>query len=291
MECDASLMMLSKENGEYVEFSGAVGAMKNLKNPIEGAKEVMIYGKKELEYGLIPPLLITGCLPSDIMPERSDDTNSLITEQQKIKYDELMKLIKGNANARDLKRKMMEEEELCDTVGAVCIEDQGNIVSGVSSGGIWLKYPGRIGEAAVYGAGAWAETVSSDGIEMNAATSVTGTGEHIMKTFGAKELTKCMLNSGNPTDNLSNWLGAFVNDTTKLGMYSRKYIGFISVAEVSGASSKERTVYFGHTTPSMVLAYANIKEHSTKRKIKFVFSVKKDDQPFRLGLELLQDLK
>ena len=35
---------------------------------------------------------------------------------------------------------------LQDTVGAVCVDDSGNVASAVSSGGIILKQPGRLGQ-------------------------------------------------------------------------------------------------------------------------------------------------
>jgi hypothetical protein len=47
--------------------------------------------------------------------------------------------------------------ELYDTVGAVVVGPRGRVAAGVSSGGLALKAEGRVGEAAVFGAGCWAD--------------------------------------------------------------------------------------------------------------------------------------
>ena len=59
------------------------------------------------------------------------------------------------------------EKRSLDTVGAIAVDQFGNVASAVSSGGIMFKDPGRVGQASVYGAGCFAEN----------SVAVTTTGE------------------------------------------------------------------------------------------------------------------
>jgi len=61
-----------------------------------------------------------------------------------------------------------------DTVGAVALDQFGNIAAGTSTGGTLSKAPGRVGDSSLIGCGCYADNQS-------AAVSLTGWGEPIMK--------------------------------------------------------------------------------------------------------------
>jgi beta-aspartyl-peptidase (threonine type) len=61
-----------------------------------------------------------------------------------------------------------------DTVGAVALDQYGNIAAGTSTGGTLSKAPGRVGDSSLIGCGCYADNLS-------AAVSLTGWGEPIMK--------------------------------------------------------------------------------------------------------------
>lgn len=62
-----------------------------------------------------------------------------------------------------------------DTVGAVAVDADGRVAASVSTGGLWLKEPGRVGDSAVLGAGLFACD------ELGAAASATGIGERMLR--------------------------------------------------------------------------------------------------------------
>jgi taspase (threonine aspartase 1) len=81
-----------------------------------------------------------------------------------------------------------EQEEDCitDTVGAIAVDSWGNIACGASSGGIGMKYRGRVGPAALVGVGAAVIPTNPEDPEQSCVATVTsGTGEHMATTMAA----------------------------------------------------------------------------------------------------------
>ena len=69
-----------------------------------------------------------------------------------------------------------------DTVGAVALDQHGNLAAGTSTGGTLNKAPGRVGDSSLIGCGCYADNQS-------AAVSLTGWGEPIMKLVLGKWAT------------------------------------------------------------------------------------------------------
>jgi taspase (threonine aspartase 1) len=69
----------------------------------------------------------------------------------------------------------------------VVVDGAGRVAAGVSSGGIAVKREGRVGEAAAFGAGCWAQRSSGQSSSTAVACSVTGVGERVMRHLVARE--------------------------------------------------------------------------------------------------------
>ncbi|NWX36193.1 TASP1 aspartase, partial [Notiomystis cincta] len=168
IECDASIM-----DGKSLNF-GAVGALSGIKNPVSVANRLLCEGQKgKLSAGRIPPCFLVGegayrwavdhgipACPPGIMATRF----SLAAFKRNKRKLELAEKVETDLIQLKRRRQSNEKENdsgTLDTVGAVVVDQEGNVAAAVSSGGLALKHPGRVGQAALYGCGCWAENTGA----------------------------------------------------------------------------------------------------------------------------------
>jgi len=160
VEMDAAVM-----DGEELR-AGAVACIKKVKNPILVAKRVM----EKTDH-----VFLSGEWATRFAVEEGFETTELVTERKLAKYAELLKMFEsGMIWARsNLSYYRTNPHMFHGTVGAVALDRKGRLAAATSTGGRWLKFPGRIGDTPIIGVGTYA-----DG---NVAISASGAGEQIIR--------------------------------------------------------------------------------------------------------------
>ena len=150
VECDACVMESSRS-------SGAVAALSNAKNPVLIAERVRTES---------PHTLIVGAGANSLVDEPIDN-EQLLTKRSVAQFERWR--AKGAA-----------EPVGSATVGAVALDTNGNLAAATSTGGLIGKWPGRVGDSPIVGAGTYAT--------QHAAVSCTGSGEAFSRALSAKEV-------------------------------------------------------------------------------------------------------
>ena len=79
-----------------------------------------------------------------------------------------------DAELMNFRKHKVEESGATGTVGAVALDNHGNLAVATSTGGVRNKIPGRVGDSPLFGSGAYAD-ITLGGI------STTGVGEQVMR--------------------------------------------------------------------------------------------------------------
>ena len=121
---------------------------------MENTEHVLLVGERCSDYARLAKMKVEDLRPSKRVAERF----------------EAMKKVPSHRWALRVVRRFREG----DTVGAVAIGSDGIPAAAVSTGGRWMKLPGRVGDSAVLGAGVFADS------KLGAACA-TGMGEDIIR--------------------------------------------------------------------------------------------------------------
>jgi len=217
--------------------AGGVGCVEHLRNPIRAARKILsesphIFFVAEGAEKFAAEHGVALCKNEDlVIPREVERLRSYQAElgQRDAKQD-------GN----DLFAPVSHDATIShDTVGAVALDQAGNIAAATSTGGTLNKAPGRLGDSSLIGCGCYADNQS-------AAASTTGWGEPIMKLVLAK-WTADRIAAGNlpewSAQEAMNYLQQRVNGHG--GIIVLNTAGHIGIA---------------HNTPRMAWAYKTVKK-------------------------------
>ena len=158
---------------------GAVADVRNVKNPISLARKVM----EETDH-----VLLVGKGAEEFARIMGFPKYDPVTEAQRQKWRHLREKLVQSGQIRHwkkLSRLLRSHPELLHgTVGCVALDGSGEIVAGTSTGGVFLKLFGRVGDTPIPGAGTYATKYGG--------ASALGIGEGIMKTLLTKTVVDLM---------------------------------------------------------------------------------------------------
>lgn len=163
-EMDAAIM-----NGKD-KMAGAVAGITTSKNPVQVARAVM----ERTEH-----VLLSGAGADKFAAEQKLPLENEDYFFNQFRYEQWQEALKEGSVQLDHSKKKM------GTVGAVALDQYGNLAAATSTGGMTNKKYGRVGDSPLIGAGTWAD-------DNTCAISCTGHGELFIRSVVAYDIA-CLM--------------------------------------------------------------------------------------------------
>lgn len=153
---------------------GAVGALQDIANPISVAKKL---SKQPVNNVLVGQGAI------DYARAHQFEQKPMLSDRALIHYQRKKAALAANEQLRPY--------DGHDTVGMVCLDQAGHMVSATSTSGLFMKRPGRIGDSPIVGSGFYTDSQVG-------GASATGLGEDLMKGCISYEIVRLMKEGYHP---------------------------------------------------------------------------------------------
>jgi beta-aspartyl-peptidase (threonine type) len=172
-EMDAAIM-----DGQNLD-AGAIAGVRNVRNPIELATEVMLNSNH---------IFLSGKGANDFAIKQGIKLEPDDFFFSQFRYDQWKAMRDSDNYSLDhtnLDVDALMKDKKFGTVGAVAVDSKGNIAAATSTGGMTNKKYGRIGDTPIIGAGTYANNKTC-------AVSCTGHGEIFMRAVAAYDVHALM---------------------------------------------------------------------------------------------------
>lgn len=161
VELDAAYM-----DGDTLDI-GAIGAIKDFANPISIAKRL---SKEKVNNMLV------GYGAEKFAYDEGFESKNMLTDRAKIHY---------HNRQQEILQQQIKPYDGHDTVGMVCLDNDGKMTAATSTSGLFMKKQGRIGDSPISGSGFYVDS------KVGGATA-TGLGEDLMKGCISYEIVRLM---------------------------------------------------------------------------------------------------
>jgi N4-(beta-N-acetylglucosaminyl)-L-asparaginase len=193
VELDASVMV-----GSSRAF-GAVGAVRGFPHPISIARAVLEkLPQHSLLVGAGAELFAeeNGFTRAELLTEESTKlfVSALADSAESVEGEDTAALDgdqRYRRGALDLVRRFAPHDGPWGTINIIALDGSGELVVGVSTSGYPWKYPGRVGDSAIPGAGNYADV-------RYGGAACTGRGELSMRCAGAREIVAALALGAEP---------------------------------------------------------------------------------------------
>ncbi|MET1254143.1 isoaspartyl peptidase/L-asparaginase family protein [Aliikangiella maris] len=179
-ELDASIM-----EGKTLN-AGAASGVTTVKNPIKLAAEIMYHSKH---------VMLSGEGADTFAKKQKLEIVSADYFKTDRRWNQLLEVLQNDpdatalsedktdkhANALNYQNTVWPDDKKFGTVGAVALDQHGNLAAGTSTGGMTNKKYGRIGDSPIIGAGTYADNNAC-------AVSATGHGEYFIRAAVAHDI-------------------------------------------------------------------------------------------------------
>jgi beta-aspartyl-peptidase (threonine type) len=181
-ELDACIM-----DGRTLD-AGAICGVSHIRNPVMTARKVLENS---------PHVLFTGAGAEDFARANGQEMVEPAYFFTQERYDQLQRAIAADTGVMldhdgatlNASGDPIDPERKFGTVGAVAIDEFGDLAAATSTGGMTNKQAGRVGDSPIIGAGCYASNNT-------VAISSTGTGEVFMRTVAAYDVAALMEYAG-----------------------------------------------------------------------------------------------
>ena len=211
LELDAGVAYTTRSRAAGTSIVAGAVAGVQVRNPIRVARVVAEQ---------TPHVLMVGAGANRLAREAGLEAMEDTTPQQRERW-------RRAVAEREFDPERFGEADHVDTVGAIALDDDGNLAAASSTGGVFGQLAGRVGDAPLFGAGFY--------VSRDVAVVGTGVGEAFIETLACRSVGDAVARGVPVLDACLGTIRDLATHTTSAGVLALDREGRVGAAYIGGA--------------------------------------------------------